>query len=285
MRNWLQAKQEEDRRRQEEEKTRQEGLRLEQRRIEHSMLHESLQGGIPPHLIPMVFAGMGGGNLPAASLDWAQHYMAEWQQAQQQQQLHLQQQPPQHQQQMSQAVLPQPSQPSPELRRESRPIGQPQPNPYASQPPPPAMQAGPLLPGHPSMQQPPPQGATFLPPYQPGSISPITRPGRAPSVTAPSSAPRPQPHGVLPRLNTSEMQIQNPPTHGSVHGGVRGSNSGSAIHPLHQSHIANTSPPREPASQSQSQSSPNIYFHHWVPPSSGSTKEAREPTTPSGLLP
>lgn len=38
MRSWLHAKAEEDRRKQEEEKTRQEGLRLDQRRIEQTML-------------------------------------------------------------------------------------------------------------------------------------------------------------------------------------------------------------------------------------------------------
>ncbi|GJD01926.1 hypothetical protein ColKHC_10751 [Colletotrichum higginsianum] len=47
MRSWLAAKTEEERRRQEEEKTRQESLRLEQRRIEADMLRTSLNGGIP----------------------------------------------------------------------------------------------------------------------------------------------------------------------------------------------------------------------------------------------
>jgi len=88
MRNWLQAKSEEDRRKQEEERTNQERLRLEQRKIEQTMLRESLQGGVPPYMVPMVFAGIGGGNLANASLEWAQHYMAQislQQQAQQQQ--------------------------------------------------------------------------------------------------------------------------------------------------------------------------------------------------------
>ncbi|QUC23962.1 uncharacterized protein UV8b_08203 [Ustilaginoidea virens] len=68
MRNWLQAKAE-------EEKTRQEGLRLEQRRVEMDMLRDSLRGGIPPPMIPLVFAGMAsGGTLPQAALDWAQHF-------------------------------------------------------------------------------------------------------------------------------------------------------------------------------------------------------------------
>ncbi|KJZ80284.1 hypothetical protein HIM_00134 [Hirsutella minnesotensis 3608] len=76
MRNWLLAKTEEERTRQEEEKTRQEGLRLEQRRVEMDILRASLSGGIPPPMIPIVFAGMGvGGTLPQTALEWAQHYV------------------------------------------------------------------------------------------------------------------------------------------------------------------------------------------------------------------
>lgn len=76
MRNWLHAKAEEDRRKQEEERTHQESLRLEQRRLEHDILKTSINGGIPPPMIPVVFAGMGGGTLPQAALDWAQQFMA-----------------------------------------------------------------------------------------------------------------------------------------------------------------------------------------------------------------
>ncbi|KHO01900.1 uncharacterized protein MAM_00901 [Metarhizium album ARSEF 1941] len=69
MRTWLQAKTE-------EEKTRQEGLRLEQRRVEMEMLRESIRGGIPPPMIPLVFAGMAaGGTLPQAAVEWAQQYL------------------------------------------------------------------------------------------------------------------------------------------------------------------------------------------------------------------
>ncbi|KAL2259911.1 hypothetical protein VTK26DRAFT_6251 [Humicola hyalothermophila] len=75
MRAWLVAKAEEDRRRQEEERTRQESYRLEQRRMEHEILRTSLQGGIPPPLVPVVFAGMGGGVLSPAALEWAQQFM------------------------------------------------------------------------------------------------------------------------------------------------------------------------------------------------------------------
>ncbi|PHH64142.1 hypothetical protein CDD82_1803 [Ophiocordyceps australis] len=75
MRNWLLAKAEEEKTRQEEEKTRQESLRLEQRRVEMDMLRASLGGGIPPPMVPLVFAGMAGGSLPQAALEWAQQFM------------------------------------------------------------------------------------------------------------------------------------------------------------------------------------------------------------------
>lgn len=76
MKNWLVAKAEEERRKQEEERTQQETLRLEQRRLEHEILRTSLAGGIPPPMVPIVFAGMGGGTLPQAALEWAQQFMS-----------------------------------------------------------------------------------------------------------------------------------------------------------------------------------------------------------------
>ncbi|KAK4455491.1 hypothetical protein QBC34DRAFT_420273 [Podospora aff. communis PSN243] len=82
MRTWLVAKTEEEKRKQEEEKTRQESYRLEQRRMEHDILRTSLAGGIPPPMVPVVFAGMGGGVLPQAALDWMQQYFAQSQQQQ-----------------------------------------------------------------------------------------------------------------------------------------------------------------------------------------------------------
>lgn len=76
MRNWLQTRAEEEKTRQEEERTRQEGLRLEQRKIEADMLRASLDRGIPPPMVPLVFAGMGsGGALPQAALEWAQQLL------------------------------------------------------------------------------------------------------------------------------------------------------------------------------------------------------------------
>ena len=103
MRNWLLAKSEEDRRKQEEERSRQEGFRLETRKIEQQMLHDALQGGIPPHMIPIVFAGIGGANMSNVSMEWAQHYMAQFT-IQQQLQLQQQQQQAQAQQAQSKAL-------------------------------------------------------------------------------------------------------------------------------------------------------------------------------------
>lgn len=129
MRNWLLAKAEEDRRKQEEERTRQEGLRLDQRKIEQSMLRESLSGGVPPVMVPLIFAGMGGGSLPNSAVEWAQHYLAQMslQTQQQAQQVQQQQQQLQQAQQATQGHHP-PSEP----RRDNRMIP---PNPYGSQPP------------------------------------------------------------------------------------------------------------------------------------------------------
>ncbi|KAG5980214.1 hypothetical protein E4U55_004274 [Claviceps digitariae] len=87
MKHWLQARAEEERTKQEEEKTRQESLRLEQRRVEMDMLRDSIRGGIPPPMIPLVFVGMSsGGALPQAALDWAQQFFPS---SQSQQHLHL----------------------------------------------------------------------------------------------------------------------------------------------------------------------------------------------------
>ncbi|KAK2667217.1 hypothetical protein RAB80_017638 [Fusarium oxysporum f. sp. vasinfectum] len=61
MRDWLQASVEEDKRRQAEERTRQESLRLEQRKVEMDMLCTSLQGGVPPAMILLIFVRMGSG--------------------------------------------------------------------------------------------------------------------------------------------------------------------------------------------------------------------------------
>jgi hypothetical protein len=246
MRNWLQAKSEDDKRRQEEEKTRQESLRLEQRKVEQEMLRTSLSGGIPPHMIPIVFAGMGGANpgLVNTSLEWAHHYMAQAHQLQQQQQ-QLQQQ-----QQQQQAIGPHTH--SPELRRESRQISQ-----IYGQSQHPVPTPLPSTPMGPGSQQP----AGFLPSYP---MSPGRSRGQLPGPAALSRLPQPS---ELPRLNTGEVNIHQSPQ------GPPGQSS----HPLQQSQSANPS-------QQESQPSPSIYFHHWQPPTSqASTSGPNQPSTPSGI--
>ncbi|KAJ5727575.1 hypothetical protein N7493_005395 [Penicillium malachiteum] len=79
MQQWLLAKTEEDRRSQEEEKTRQETLRLEQRRVEQMILIESLRAGVPPPMVPLIFVAMhssGAGNLQLM-IDTAHQWMAQ----------------------------------------------------------------------------------------------------------------------------------------------------------------------------------------------------------------
>lgn len=176
MRNWLQAKAEEDKRRQEEERTKQETLRLDQRKIEQNMLRDSLNGGIPPPMVPLIFAGMGGGNLSSHTLEWAQQYLSQLslQNQQQQQQLQAQQQQIQQHQQHQQHQHHGP--PSPELRRESHSRAIPA-NPYATGQAPP-----------PSVSQPPSQNRTLTHASSNSSLSRLNTAELQPQPL-PSSAP------------------------------------------------------------------------------------------------
>ncbi|KAF2743893.1 hypothetical protein M011DRAFT_496669 [Sporormia fimetaria CBS 119925] len=199
MKNWLLAKMEEEKRRQEEEKTRQEdaktrqeSYRLEQRKIEQSMLRESISGGIPPQLVPIIFAGLGGGPLATISAEWVQQYSAQLQAAQQQQQQAVSQ-----------------SQTSPGLRRETRLLNPVQP-PYGGSVLAPANILGSNVQPLQGQTQ---QAAFSAAPYSAGITSPRARAAQPPAhVGAPTSAPRPPPPSQLPRLTTNEMHIQPPPT-------------------------------------------------------------------------
>ncbi|KAI5364145.1 hypothetical protein Slin14017_G061090 [Septoria linicola] len=184
MRNWLAAKAEEDKRKQEEEKTRQETLRLEQRKIESDMLRESLRAGVPPAMVPMIYAGIGGGNLFNISMDWLQQYASQLQVSQQQQ---LQQQP------------------SPDMRRDGRLIGPPVPAPF------PTAQ-------HPQHQQVLHTQSTAEPVAPPGPLQTTfsayqPSPGRHQQQQQQqhTSAPRTAAHTQLPRLTTNEMYVHQPP--------------------------------------------------------------------------
>ncbi|KAF1963852.1 hypothetical protein CC80DRAFT_14005 [Byssothecium circinans] len=248
MKNWLAAKSEEEKRKQEEEKTRQIGLEIEKRKIELDMIKTSMAGGIPPHLIPIIFAGVGGGPLAAVSAEMLRDYQAGLQNSQQQQA---------HAHALSQL--------SPELRRETRLIGLPPPGPFSGQPqtpqsgvPPASVLSGQTLP---SQNQP----AAFGSSYTGGNLSPRARAAQAAQaghVGAPTSAPHPS-QSQLPRLTTNEIHIQQAPTAPS------------------ESRLQNTQGPQ------QEQASPSIYFHHWVPPTSQQEKtssSANPPATPSDYI-
>lgn len=253
MRNWLNTKAEEEKRKREEEKTKQESYRLEQRKIEQNMLSESIRNGIPPPLVPIIFAGIGGSDLSNLSIEWLQQYAHSLQVAQQQQQQ-------QQQQQAGPQVQPQEQQ---EMRRE-RLLNQPQP--YGS-----SGQAGQ---GGPSGPPPPPLSQQFAsqpaPPYgyQGAAMSPIagTRQAVGPPgpSSGPTSAPRPSLQNVLPRLTTND-QMQAPHGPASVTGGP----------------VQASGPHGQPSQEQSSSSSPSIYFHHWVPPTSQGAG-GNPPATPSG---
>lgn len=238
MRNWLSAKAEEDRRRQEEEKTRQETLRLEQRRIEQDMLKTLLAGGIPPYLIPMVFAGMGGGNLPTASLEWAQQFMSQAQQLQVQQ---LQMLP-------QSATRP----PSPSIRREDGQIS----HSYASsQYPMPAP-----LPSQPNAVS-GSSGSVFVPGYS--MSSPGSRPRPLPGPSALARPPRTSQLPRLDTLNAGEMHI-NPPAQGLPTQTLPGQ-------PLES----------QRSQENETDASPQLYFHHWQPPTTQGSGSTAQPS-PNG---
>ncbi|KAF2272177.1 uncharacterized protein EI97DRAFT_453203 [Westerdykella ornata] len=185
--DWFLAKAEEDRRKQEEEKTRQGELKLEQRKIERSMLQESLQGGVPPHLVPLIFAGIGGGNVSNWTMDLIQQYAAQLQVTQQQQQ--------------GQQHAPPTAQSPTASRRHIEPgtyvLSS---APQQAAPPPPSS----VLPTQPLQGQ--PHHGVFSSAYPGGSV-PL--PGHA---VAPMPAPPPPPSSQLPKLATNEMSIQPPPT-------------------------------------------------------------------------
>lgn len=233
MRNWLATKAEEEKRRQEEERTRQQSLKLEQRRIEHAMLQDSLHGQVPPHMVPMIFAGIGGANLANFSLEvlqqWQQQMLAAQQQLQQQHE--------------------------PELRRETRSINQP-PALYPLQ----AHQQVPPPPSGLPMQQPPPPPPPSMTTHQTtfSAYQPQRQPS-PPQSRVPQQHNRAAAHSALPRLTTGDMQVHAPPT------------APSSAHPLHQTQTIHQ--------QDHQTSSPSIYFHHWVPPTS-QTEKGNAPQTP-----
>ena len=261
MRSWLQAKSEEDRRKQEEEKSRQEGLKLEQRKIEQNMLQESLRGGIPPPMVPMIFASIGGANIANISVEWAQHYMAQISLQQQQAQIQQQQVQQQQVQQVQQIQQPPPQiQSSPELRRDNRLITGPNPNPYGAQQMQPPAQNTPAQPTQPTQSN-----TSFTPSYQNSALSADrVRPQQQLQAAPPTSNPRPSTSSSsLTRLNTGDLHALPPGTSAIRLGGQQ---------PLQQTQTT----------QQQEQPSSPLYFHHWQPPDAQGKSKDKEHGTPSG---
>lgn len=183
---------------QEEERTRQQQLRLEQRKVEHDMLREAIRGGIPPHLVPNLFASLGGaGRIPDISP--VQHYQATM--------------PTVAQQDMSQPGYPGRS--PPDLRRETRAI------PQSHQPyyPAPGSAIGPT---QQFPHQPPPafNASTVYP--SPATHSP--RGHRSATVSGGTTTKHPI-NSSLPRLTTNEAQVQHPTSGPTAYGTDRASPS------------------------------------------------------------
>ncbi|KAH7155065.1 hypothetical protein B0J13DRAFT_216560 [Dactylonectria estremocensis] len=183
MKHWLLARAEEDKRKQEEERTRQESLRLEQRKVEMDMLRTSLSGGIPPAMVPLVFAGLGnGGALSQAALEWTQQFMP-------------QSQPPRAQLMPPQGAV------SPEHQRDVQPAPAP-PGQYHNLPPvPPPAQPGYAYPGSPAR----PRGQTVV-----GTVGrPVAIGSNLPSLNTNMSQPT---HGAGPPMAAHpHMQQAQPP--------------------------------------------------------------------------
>ncbi|GAQ36621.1 hypothetical protein AtubIFM54640_003579 [Aspergillus tubingensis] len=189
MRQWLQAKAEEDRRKQEEEKTRQETLRLEQRRVEQSMLRDSLQAGVPPQMIPLIFAGISPGGLPASMLELTQQYLT---------------QPsaprgPAPQMPVMSHAHPHAQRRPTHVRQDSRTIPS---NAYVAPP------------VHP--QTVPPPGVLLSQPLHTVGASPTPQPLGRPSVSNGPADPR-FAVAAIPRMNPGESQLQPPINLSNVH--------------------------------------------------------------------
>lgn len=250
MQTWLQAKTEEDRTKQEEEKSRQESLRLEQRVIEHNMLRDALQAGVPPHMIPLIFAGISGGSLPQVALDLTQQYMSNTV-GQPATSSSMPPPPPTHQPHPHHHAPPHPP-PSSGLDMPSSTLPPPPPSQsmphYSQQPGMPHLRRKSLYAAQP--QIPPPKETL---PSQPLSISggssPIRQPHGRPSLP-PSGPP------AVPLLSHgSEMQNH----HHQVNPNSTQYTPGSSGPPPQSTSGKDYQyRPRQPSN--------SIYFHHWVPP-------------------
>lgn len=256
---WLQAKKEEDRRAQEEERTRQETMRLEQRRIEQSMLADSLHAGVPPQMIPLIFAGIGGGANAQSTMEIVRQYIAQTSNtptpstgAEFPAQLPSHEVPTTNPSPVPSQQYP--PQPPPGERKRSRSSTRTLPAPpYAAQQPPPAAPVGDR-----SLPQPPTMSSSST---QPALGRPL-----GPPYPTDAAGTR------LPPPDVSAIPPQSQPTRLSA------TQSGTAT-------FQSPAPPAKQESRPR-RSSPGISFHHWVPPTKGrssnmSPNKAQREQTPS----
>ena len=240
-------------------------------------MKDSIESGIPPHLVPMIFAGLGGAEVLNRSLEWASQYATLLQQGQQQiiqqqqQQQQQQQRQQQHQQQYQQQQQHQPHQN--QQQQGFQPSDDPRRN--AMQP----MSLMPLL-AQPIAQ--PIQGTQAkslgyvqtqtqtqaqaqtqvlaLPSMSPASKSrALQHTGNQPKQTylrEPAAAP-------LSRIKSMGLSINPPPP------------SGPAI----QGHLQiQPHPSSSHQNQELPHTSPSIHFHHWIPPKGQDEEDRPDPS-------
>ncbi|KAL5340084.1 hypothetical protein BJX70DRAFT_362116 [Aspergillus crustosus] len=246
MHHWLRAKAEEDRRKQEEEKTRQETLRLEQRRVEQSMLRDSLTGGVPPHIIPLIFAGLCQTGLPQPVLELTQQYLAQIPSASGSNS-HVSAQAPSHSHSHSNSHSQRPM----HARQDSRS------GPTSTYPTQPAKHVVPPPPPPPNILL-----SQNLPPNN--SAPPTPQPPGRRSLPSGASDPR---AGGSPWINHSGT-VQ--PQSTQINLGHLNYAPGSSV--------PGAQVPRKTNTQAR-QSPPSLYFHHWVPPPGKGRQESPAPSS------
>ena len=238
MRSWLHAKAEEDRRKQEEERSRQEQLRLDTKKVEHMMLQDALRAGVPAQLVPMMFAGLGGVEHMARSLDFLQQYLVSIQH-QQQQMMHqqvMQTTDDPNRRTVLQPISMMPINPQPIVMSQQPQSAQGKPVGYGPPPPPPAIALPSMSPSSKQRALQPVNTAKQMYPPEP--------------LTAPLSRSNKMGHNVNP----------GPPSAPSMHG-----------HPQLQPHPASSN-----QNQESTQGSAQLLFCHWQPPKNQDEDDSTE---------
>ncbi|KAK6346976.1 hypothetical protein TWF696_007071 [Orbilia brochopaga] len=262
-RTFLQAKSDEERRRQEEERTKQESFRLEIRRTELEMLREAFRGGIPPHLVPIIFTG--GGAFAGTSAEWANQYMSQLSH---------------NQQQMLQGNIVSP----PDSRLESRLLT------AADHPTPKSGSLSSLThtPAQPISSHVSPRPAQSL--HQSATSTPSSYPAFSGGLSStrnhtPLTHTSELPRSSLPRINTNDVHVQ-PPPQGPPPGlpmqlsGIPPAQPMGQISTSHQSSQQHNIQPQLPPEPSRRPESSPLFFHHWQPPSTQASYAPLASTSP-----